>query len=143
MAQVRKKDAGTPGNGGEFAGTKYAEATVESLREYVPSKNVDVLVAAASQASRARVAAGKRSWGERIPASAIWRDETTTWDQKRDKFVAAVKASTWYQAQDVFSDLHDAIDELEDAPDEVEMKYILDGIYDQASVDRVNLSYGH
>ncbi|WIE81448.1 hypothetical protein [Curtobacterium sp. MCSS17_016] len=138
---TRNKDAGIPGNGGQFAGGQHTEAAAEPLREYVPSKNVDVLVAA-SQAARARVAAGKPSWGERIPAKAIWQDETTTWDQKRDKFVTAVKASKWYAGQEEFSDLRDAIEELEDAPDEVEMKYILDGIYDQASMDRINLSYG-
>jgi len=138
---TRNKDAGIPGNGGQFAGTQHAEAATEPLREYAPSKNVDVLVAA-SQAARARVAAGKPSWGERIPGKAIWQDETTTWDQKRDKFVTAVKASKWYAGQDELSDLRDAIEELEDAPDEVEMKYILDGIYDQASLDRINLSFG-
>lgn len=141
MTQTRNKDAGIPGNGGQFAGSQHAEPETEPLREYVPSKNVDVLVAA-SQAARDRVKAGKPSWGERIPASAVWRDETKTWDEKRDAFVALVKKSKWYQGQEEFSDLHDAIEELEDAPDEVEMKYILDGIYDIASVDRINLSYG-
>ncbi|PZE33931.1 hypothetical protein [Curtobacterium sp. MCPF17_031] len=100
---TRNKDAGIPGNGGQFAGSQHTEAATEPLREYVPSKNVDVLVAA-SQAARARVAAGKPSWGERIPAKAIWQDETTTWDQKRDKFVTAVKASKWYAGQEEFSE---------------------------------------
>ncbi len=140
-APTRNKDAGIPGNGGQFAGTQHQEAATEPLREYTPSKSVDVRVAS-SQAARTRTAAGKPSWGERIPASAVWRDETTTWDQKRDKFVDLVKKSKWYQGEDEFSDLRDAIEELEDAPDEVEMKYILDGIYDLADVDRINLSYG-
>lgn len=140
MNQKRNKDEGIPGNGGQFAQSHRAQADAAPL-EYIPSKNVEARVAA-SQAARARIASGKPSWGERIPASAVWRDQTKTWDQKRDAFVGLVKKSKWYQGQEEFSDLRDTIEELEYASDEAEMKYILEDVYDQADVDRINLSYG-
>lgn len=85
----------------------------------------------------ARRAAGKPIWAHRIRLGNLFHNDELSFEEKRDTLVRLVKASAWYTGEEVFSDLHSLIEEMEDTEDVDAFDDVMSAVYDMADYDRV------
>jgi hypothetical protein len=84
-----------------------------------------------------RRAAGLPSWDRKIRLGDIFRNESMTFEQRRDAIVARLRASAWLGSKDEFDNLVEAVDGLAHAEDAEEFDGWWDEIYDIADEERV------
>lgn len=75
-------------------------------------------------------------WLYTVNASGILHNDALTFEEKRDRMVEALKASTWYAWAGEDSELWSLVEELGDAEDAQEFDWVWDGIYNLADADR-------
>lgn len=102
-------------------------------------RTVEHIVATHRLAAERR-ASGKPVWDETIDVSEVYRDESLTFEERRDRIVAILKRSRWYRNADPhrFDGVHEIIDDhLPYAETYAEFNGWWDELYDHADYDRV------
>lgn len=93
------------------------------------------------QVTQERLKAGKPVWDRHVNLAGVFRNEETTFEEKRDTIVEVLRNSSWMKSQDEGDDeLSQAIEELGDADNEDWFNAVWDAIYDLADADRVWIS---
>lgn len=87
-----------------------------------------------------RKAAGKPVWDRRITVDLTG---ITTFKKRRNAWMNAVKATSWYREHDEDTDLWQAVDEASDAENVEHFDMCLETIYDEADYDRVFITVKH
>jgi hypothetical protein len=90
-----------------------------------------------SEIARERIAAGKPSWQYTLRLSGLYHAESLTHEERRDAIVRRIRKSPWFRANEEFSDLHEAVEELSETTDLAEFNAVFDTLYDLADYDRV------
>jgi hypothetical protein len=98
-------------------------------------------IVACHQHARARVAAGQPVWEHTINLAGVFHNEDLTFEERRDRIVDVIRASTWYknrvEGTNVFDVLYELVDELADTTTGDEFNVVWDAVYDEADYDRV------
>ena len=76
-------------------------------------------------------------WLETVRLGDVWRNESMTFEQRRDEIVRRVKASNWYRSTDSSVELPDVVDDLAHATDASRFDFAWRYLYDIADWDRV------
>jgi hypothetical protein len=78
-------------------------------------------------------------WHLTLDLKGIWRDESLTFGEKRDKVVARIKTSGWRALTPYPDHFDDLVAELEESLNSIEFEYAFDELYDLADSDRVRI----
>lgn len=89
------------------------------------------------RAAEALRAHGKPIWSHTIDVSAVFHDDDLNFMEKRDRIVDILRRSDWFDHEDEWSDLHEAIDNIADAEDVDVFDNWWDELYDLADYARV------
>lgn len=84
--------------------------------------------------ARARRAAGQPIWAHHLDVSDVFHNDTLTFEQRRDRIVARLRASVWHRDSETVQEL---TDELADSENGDEFDGPWDGLYDEADYNRV------
>lgn len=99
------------------------------------SRSIEHILDVHKVASRRRADA-RPVWDETIRVT-FFHDETKSFEQKRNLFVAAMKRSRWFKREDELSELHQLVDEISDSEDVEHFDFCMNEIYDMADFERV------
>jgi hypothetical protein len=103
------------------------------------TRSLDHLMATHDLANERRKA-GRRIWDHHIHVVLTGAE---TFEEKRDRWVAALKSSAWVAGLDEFDTVRDSVEELADGDNADEFDFILSDIYDAADMDRVWINVQH
>ena len=77
-------------------------------------------------------------WKMTIDLSAVFHNDTMTFEERRDRIVEILRGSRWVKNTDgALNDLPAVVDELAETVDVDEFDSVWDAIYDRADDDRV------
>lgn len=77
---------------------------------------------------------GKAAWEHRVTVDLTGK---TNFEERRDQFVRAIRASRWFKSQEEGSELEMLVEELEWCPTADDFDHVMGSIYDAADWDRV------
>lgn len=81
--------------------------------------------------------AGLPVWDRKLRLADVWRNESMSFEERRDTIVARIRASEWFKEYDEHDELPEAVAELAEAPHANDFDDVWGWIYDIADVDRV------
>jgi hypothetical protein len=94
-----------------------------------------------SALAQERKRAGKPSWKHKLNLANVFRNESMTFEERRDAIVRQIRATAWFKSKDASSAGFDEfvliVEELAEAPDQEAFNNVWDAIYDEADYDRV------
>lgn len=114
--------------------TNGGNATVNTTRGPRTPMSIAEHQVTMSELAAERRRKGQKMWEQRIHVHA---EGCETFEERRDAFVSALRASRWFKRQEEGSELPALVEELADAETGDDYDAVADAIYDEADHARV------